>query len=437
MSSAKINIEDVIRNKQIFDQLKHTLIEHASFMNVLETKLFILYDLYPEIIRIAPTSRVKSIPSIVDKLNKWNKERKSDEEIICLNNFISNMEKISDLAENRITIATKDQYNEIDRLIKYKFKTLGNIKKTKNLGCEGKFDENGYSANHYLLTKRNSKVKCEIQVRTLTQDLWSVFSHYESYKKSTVTNVKKKDLENYAKLMDVSDEYAQAIRAKKIQDANEYHYQKCKAAKNYDDENILNANDLHHFFYVANNIGNKATKNPLKIDVFLICSLLMELSEYKIFLKKDLEALMENDVYMSQIKEEVIDINKANKSLQNKKQIEDFDIYKLCGILKENKIFRINSLTELNQALQIKKVRQQLIHEYQKLTNNGNGEKQMDMINAFKILCECYSLDRENYESKNLDSRNRSRIHMLVKDWYLQKNIQDQIEEFEIDKKYI
>jgi hypothetical protein len=216
------------------------------------------------------------------------------------------------------------------------------------LGSLGELDDDGYSADHYIIkSPKNENIKCEIQVRTLTQDLWAVFTHYEAYKREETNDSKKEELKNYARLMDVSDHYAQSIRKRKIQEADQFHKNK---AGIHHSQDIIDYTFLINKFYGKSYEHNELNDcNSDRVDVFKLCDLLKNLSTYNIFTTHDLEIVLSNRKYCDYIRTSVKEEMSNNKEYEDEAMhdIDEFDILCRCfSDTKHKKDFEKQNLTD-------------------------------------------------------------------------------------------
>lgn len=355
----KINLEDLIHDEHVFRKIKAILAEHATFLKNVGEIMHSVAIALPEVFRINPAPRVKELKSIVDKLNKKPEEIKAE-----WKDFFDGLNTLEDIAGIRLVIATKDQYFEAEEILRKALKKLGEIVKKKNWGSDSEMDDTGYSADHYIIKKNgNESIICEIQIRTLTQDLWATFCHYESYKKENEEDnenkkTKIKELKNLARLMDVSDYYAQLIRNKKIQEANSFHC--TKSNEHGIKHDLINFEFLITRFYPENYFSHSEMPDIKidKIDIFKICDILKNLSTYFIFTKDEIDKVINNKTFRDYI-------NTSFKEIQ----------------LKENIDTEMHSIDELG------------------------------------ILCECHRMYRKDFAEQNLTDRAKKLIKAMVEIW--------------------
>lgn len=295
----EIDIDELLQADN-FMKISSILEKHRNFLkDKIKPALKEISDNNREIFRREPDARVKSLASIHRKLN--------NPKISGLTLF-TRLNKIEDLAGARLTIATKDQFKEVDKLLRNELKCFGDIMITRKPISNNIKKTNGYDAVHYLLTNKQDGVKCEIQIRTLTQDLWAVFSHYEDYK-SEHDEVKTAELCNYSKLMDVADDYAQIIRKKKISDSNNHHRKACNKYLDFEPDvskqkkkittiKILTFLDLEKFFIKEANLKyDESTFQMKKFEVKRLCEVLIHLSDYKVYTTSDLKEFSDSKKY--------------------------------------------------------------------------------------------------------------------------------------------
>lgn len=305
-----------------YDEFKHILEENAAFLNVIRDKLCNLYETYPEIFRRPPEARPKKVKSIIKKLNDDGIEKAK---------VIEGLKKIEDLAGARMTIATQDQYSDAEKLVLTSLSELGSIKLKKrwrwNSLTEEEKHPNGYCADHFMIYKKeNEDVKCEVQVRTLSHDLWAVFTHAESYKsKEKVVDSRFDEIKNYSRLMDVSDYYAKLIKDRKVQEANEYHK---RHSPNSD--SLLTVEILQGELYRKNSAIDQGKK-----DVIKLCEILKELSSFLVFTVTDLKEIIDNTTCMSILLEIINEVNSEKGTTYKMETLDAFQILYKCRMINK------------------------------------------------------------------------------------------------------
>lgn len=176
------NIEDIINVNT--EQYKDIIYLYSQALKTMEQKINIIkYDYeyqkeYDSIDHIM--SRIKSPESILDKMKKDNLE-------LTYKNMIKN---INDIAGVRVICPFKNNIKTIREYIK-EFTDIEVIKE-KDYVTHPK--ESGYSSYHMivkvpiLIDKEESKMKVEIQIRSLAMDFWASLEHKIRYKPSNSIN---------------------------------------------------------------------------------------------------------------------------------------------------------------------------------------------------------------------------------------------------------
>lgn len=176
-------------------------VQLASEVNYTLTKLLQKAD-----IKVAAvTCRAKSLESFLEKI-----DRKT---------YRDPFEEITDFAGARVVCFYADDLPKIESLIRQEFNVAEKDDKSKNADV----DRFGYSATHFLVTlgkhatgARYYDLKektCEIQVRTVLQDAWAIFSHYLMYKhESDMPLQLKRKIHALAGALETADAAFQAIR---------------------------------------------------------------------------------------------------------------------------------------------------------------------------------------------------------------------------------
>lgn len=182
-----------------------------------EVKYAIEQKMNEENIKIENLScREKSIESFTEKM-----KRKS---------YDNPLEEITDLAGVRVVSYYESDIQNIKDIIEKNFTVHERVDKTKNLGV----DKMGYHGAHFVISlgKRYSgtrydgtiDLKCEIQVRTVLQDAWALISHHLVYKEeSSIPGGMKRDLNNVASLLEISQGIFDAMREKRVRYISEIH----------------------------------------------------------------------------------------------------------------------------------------------------------------------------------------------------------------------
>ncbi len=131
--------------------------------------------------------------------------------------------QITDYAGVRIVCGYESEFHIIEHKIKSLFTLLSSEDKTEKLGI----DRMGYQGRHYIVSLKQSVSKdkftklkdlcCEIQLRTVLQNSWSIASHHLLYKReSTAPPHIRRDLNNVASLLEIAQQVFDRIRIARI-----------------------------------------------------------------------------------------------------------------------------------------------------------------------------------------------------------------------------
>jgi len=177
----------------------------------LEKVLSILEDICKdnkEIFKKKPESRLKSLESIVEKMK------------ILKCNINTFQKHIKDIAGVRLTCCTIDEIRRVEDLIR-NHPDIISCKVIKDYGENG-VDEYGYRGHHLLVTvkvyyeNKTLRDRCEVQIRTLAQDLWAILSHRDFYKVSSKPpQLVQEDMKTLSKLLEVVDSLALSLKERK------------------------------------------------------------------------------------------------------------------------------------------------------------------------------------------------------------------------------
>jgi ppGpp synthetase/RelA/SpoT-type nucleotidyltranferase len=290
-----MHIEELYQGDGL-SRIQKILSSHGLFLSELRPVMSDLVANNEEIFRRDPESRIKQVRSIHRKVHMPGMKKAV---------FFKGVASLRDIAGIRLTIATKDQHARAEELLRKSVEKFGKlVKKDQDGGLA--IRETGYSANHFvLISSAHIGTCCEIQIRTLTQDLWAVFSHYESYKRSSFSDngAGIDEFLNYAKLMDVADDYARAIRRRKILEANEHHRKACISAGITDlgRKGVLTVEALEDIVNVQLQSLAPGKLQGGAIATVRLCELLCELPRYEIYTVQQLLELLSRRRYISHI----------------------------------------------------------------------------------------------------------------------------------------
>lgn len=151
------------------------------------------------------SSRAKTLNSFLEKIQRKKYNNPLDE--------------IKDFAGVRVVCLYATDVEKINEIIESEFDIQEEIDKKKNL----KIDQFGYGAHHFIvqLGKLSSgsryddlrEMQCEIQVRTIVQDAWSIIQHHMVYKKeSEIPSNLQRKLNCLSALFETVDDQFENIR---------------------------------------------------------------------------------------------------------------------------------------------------------------------------------------------------------------------------------
>lgn len=165
-------------------------------------------------------NRLKDVDHLKDKIErKWDEEDPLTPENL--------FEKVTDLAGVRVLHLYQDQFLHLHNLIQ---KQLDNgdwfLRENpvayswdpesssyfEELGLESKVKESYYTSIHYVIKpKQDSNICCEIQIRTLFEEIWGEIDHTINYPLPTENNSCKEQLRVLSKLVSTGTRLADSI----------------------------------------------------------------------------------------------------------------------------------------------------------------------------------------------------------------------------------
>jgi ppGpp synthetase/RelA/SpoT-type nucleotidyltranferase len=209
-------IEEIL---QLYEKEKHLF---ERFMNgVVDTfKLDPKLNEYGNPIIYTIKNRLKDVDHLKDKLiRKWD-----DKNPITSSNFF---DRVTDLAGVRVLHLYQDQFSILHEHIK---KQVANgdwfLKENpvayswdpestsyfEKLGLESRIKDSYYTSIHYvIMPKANSNFCCEIQVRTLFEEIWGEIDHTINYPQPTENISCKEQLRVLSKLVSTGTRLADSI----------------------------------------------------------------------------------------------------------------------------------------------------------------------------------------------------------------------------------
>lgn len=214
-----MSMDDVNKIVATYEGEKHTF---EKFMNaVVDTfKLEPSLNVYGNPIIYTIKNRLKDPTHLRDKIErKWDTENPITPENI--------FERVTDLAGVRVLHLYQDQFSILHQHIQ---KQVDNgdwfLKEPpvayswdpestnyfQELGLEPKIKDSYYTSIHYvIMPKAGSNICCEIQVRTLFEEIWGEIDHTINYPHPTENNSCKEQLRVLSKLVSTGTRLADSI----------------------------------------------------------------------------------------------------------------------------------------------------------------------------------------------------------------------------------
>lgn len=154
---------------------------------------------------VAVTGRAKTLESFLEKIGRKH--------------YTNPFSEVTDFAGVRVVCYYPEDLGKVEVAIRTEFAVVSSEDKISARGI----DQFGYSAKHYLVKLGQGtkgarydaikKLVCEIQVRTVLQDAWAVFSHHLMYKhENDIPEEIKRRLNALAGLLESADTMFQQIR---------------------------------------------------------------------------------------------------------------------------------------------------------------------------------------------------------------------------------
>ena len=205
-------IQSYVNEKHLFERFMNGVVDTFK----LEPEL----NKYGNPIIYTIKNRLKDAEHLRDKINrKWDENDPFTEENI--------FERVTDLAGVRVLHLYQDQFPEIHQLIQNQIDN-GDWFLRENpvayswdpessnyfqkLGLESKIKESYYTSIHYVIKpKVDSNICCEIQIRTLFEEIWGEIDHTINYPHPTENRSCKEQLRVLSKLVSTGTRLADSI----------------------------------------------------------------------------------------------------------------------------------------------------------------------------------------------------------------------------------
>jgi putative GTP pyrophosphokinase len=213
-------------NEQIINQIVQSYESEKHFFERFMNGVVDTFKLEPKLneygnpIIYTIKNRLKDVDHLRDKLaRKWD-----DENPITPDNFF---EKVTDLAGVRVLHLYQDQFSILHEHIQKQVENGDWFLKEnpvayswdpestsyfERLGLEPKIKDSYYTSIHYvIMPKAKSNICCEIQVRTLFEEIWGEIDHTINYPHPTQSIPCKEQLRVLSKLVSTGTRLADAI----------------------------------------------------------------------------------------------------------------------------------------------------------------------------------------------------------------------------------
>ena len=213
-------------NKEIFDQVVQSYIDEKHLFERFMNAVVDTFRLEPELnkygnpIIYTIKNRLKDVDHLRDKIErKWDEKDPMTPENL--------FERVTDLAGVRIIHLYQDQFPHLHSLIQ---KQIDNgdwyLRESpvayswdpesssffEGLGLESKIKDSYYTSIHYVVKpKEESNICCEIQIRTLFEEIWGEIDHTINYPHPTENNSCKEQLRVLSKLVSTGTRLADSI----------------------------------------------------------------------------------------------------------------------------------------------------------------------------------------------------------------------------------
>lgn len=213
-------------NKIIIDKVVQRYIDEKHLFERFMNAVIDTFRLEPELNRYGNPiiytvkSRLKDVEHLKDKI-----ERKWDENDPFTSENI--FERVTDLAGVRVLHLYQDQFSHLHNIIKKQldrgdwFLRESPVAYSwdpessnffKEFGLEPKIKDSYYTSIHYVVKPReDSEICCEIQVRTLFEEIWGEIDHTINYPHPTQKKSCKEQLRVLSKLVSTGTRLADSI----------------------------------------------------------------------------------------------------------------------------------------------------------------------------------------------------------------------------------
>jgi putative GTP pyrophosphokinase len=205
-------VQAYVKEKYLFERFMNGVVD--SFR--LEPRL----NLYGKPTIYTIKNRLKDVAHLRDKISrKWD-----DDNPINENNIF---DRVTDLAGVRVLHLYQDQFSELHSHIQKQIESGDwffrespiayswdpeSSEYFKEFGLDSKIKDSYYTSIHYVIKPKNdSNICCEIQVRTLFEEIWGEIDHTINYPHPTNSRSCKEQLKVLSKLVSTGTRLADSI----------------------------------------------------------------------------------------------------------------------------------------------------------------------------------------------------------------------------------
>lgn len=156
-------------------------------------------------------SRIKNEEHLRQKIVRKLKEGRS----ITLDNLFS---EVTDLAGVRVLLIFQEDFDVVNKVIRDKVENLGdwvlaedpmaytwdpeNTAYFEKFGIKPKLKDSSYTSVHYLVRPHDkSPIHCEIQIRTLFEEIWGEVDHHLNYPQKTCNQALSEQIKVLSKIV--------------------------------------------------------------------------------------------------------------------------------------------------------------------------------------------------------------------------------------------
>jgi putative GTP pyrophosphokinase len=206
--------------------------------------------------------KIKSLGIKIGNLSSRAKTLESFCEKIQRKKYDSPLTEITDLSGVRIVFLYPSDRIRLEQLVEGEF----HVKEKVDKFAQQKVEQFGYGALHYIIQLKEQHagaryddlrdVSCEIQIRTILQDAWSIVAHHLSYKQEDdIPNELRRKLHALSGLFEIGDDQFEGLNLSRT----EYQKKIARSLDSHSDNSLdtdLNLDSL--LAYLASRFPDRA-----------------------------------------------------------------------------------------------------------------------------------------------------------------------------------